>query len=166
MTFLPAGVTLSFAGYETVGHPGYTIELLTAAKRLDVADRVKYVGTPSTRPELYALAAQADVGLALFARAFREPMAGASNKPFDYLACGQALVVTDEPEWMNLYVTSGCAKSCDPASPAMIAGIVREYLSNPDMTRAMGEAGRQRILAEWNYETQFANLKQLLNEVL
>jgi peptidoglycan/xylan/chitin deacetylase (PgdA/CDA1 family) len=27
---------------------------------------------------------------------------------------------------------------------------------NPDRMRAMAEAGRQRVLEEWNYERQFA----------
>jgi glycosyltransferase involved in cell wall biosynthesis len=155
LPLLPLGVTLRFAGYESIGHTGYATELLRLAERLGVADRVSYLGTPPSRKELYALAQQADVGLVLFDREFREPMAGASNKPFDYLACGLALLVTDIPEWEHLYVAAGCARSCDPSSPNAIAATIRWFLDHPSQTRAMGEAGRQRVASEWNYETQF-----------
>jgi glycosyltransferase involved in cell wall biosynthesis len=152
---LPPAVTLRFAGYETIGHSGYVSELLRLAQHLEVAARVRYLGTLSRR-ELYISARQADVGLALIARQFPEPLVGASNKPFDYLACGLALLVTDTAEWESLYVGGGYARSCNPESPDQIATALRWFLENPVRTRAMGEAGRKRIAAEWNYETQFA----------
>lgn len=157
---LPDTVRLRFAGYETVGHVGFVRELRERAERVGVGHRVEYVGTPPTRAELYALAATADVGLTLFARRFREPMAGASNKPFDYLACGLALLVTDTPEWADLYV--GCGRSADPESAAAIAAAVRAWLADPGSARSMGERGRQRVHAEWNYESQFEPVKRLL----
>lgn len=160
LALLPDAVRLRFAGYETIGHLGFVRELREHAERLGVGHRVEYAGTPPTRAELYALAAAADVGLTLFARQFREPMAGASNKPFDYLACGLALLVTDTPEWTDLY--AGCCRPADPESAESIAAAVRSWLADPGSERAMGEAGRRRVLAEWNYETQFEPVKQLL----
>lgn len=157
---LPDAVRLRFAGYETIGHVGFVRELLERAERAGVGHRVEYAGTPPTRAELYALAATADVGLTLFARRFREPMAGASNKPFDYLACGLALLLTDTPEWTDLY--AGCSRSADPDSAESIAAAVQAWLADPGSARAMGEIGRRRVLAEWNYESQFEPLKRLL----
>jgi glycosyltransferase involved in cell wall biosynthesis len=156
---------LEFAGYETVGHIGYTDELLAAAARIGSADRVRYAGKPPTRSELYELAAKADIGLALFARVLRQPMAGASNKPFDYLACGLALVLPDSAEWMSFYGPARCGRWCDPVDPRAIADAIRAYLEDPDKTRAMGEAGRRRILVEWNYEAQFAPVKRFLERL-
>jgi glycosyltransferase involved in cell wall biosynthesis len=161
LALLPDGVSLRFAGYETIGHRGYVNELLRLAEHVGVRNRVRYVGTPASRQELYAAARQADIGLVLFDRQFREPMAGASNKPFDYLACGLALLVTNTAEWERFYVSAGYARSCDPVSPSAIAGAIRWFLEHPAETRAMGEAGRQRVKDEWNYESQFRPVAQL-----
>jgi glycosyltransferase involved in cell wall biosynthesis len=87
-------------------------------------------------------------------------MAGASNKPFDYLACGLALLVSDTPEWTDLY--SGCCRPADPESAESIVAAVRAWLADPGSARAMGEVGRQRVLTAWNYETRFEPVKQLL----
>jgi glycosyltransferase involved in cell wall biosynthesis len=159
---LPPAVSLRFAGYETIGHPGYVRELLDLSEQLGVADRVNYLGTPPSRRELCDLARQADLGLVLFDREFREPMAGASNKPFDYLACGLALLVTDTPEWESLFALPGYARSCDPGRPEAIAAAVRWFLDRPALGRTMGEAGRLRIAAEWNYERQFHPVLELI----
>lgn len=165
LALLPERVRLRFAGYETVGHVGYVRELRVRATQMGVEHRVEYVGTPPTRQALYAMAARADVGLALFARQFREPMAGASNKPFDYLACGLALLVTDTPEWTDLYVTAGYGRSADPGSAESVAAAVRAWLAEPASVTAMGDTGRRRVLSDWNYESQFAPLNPLLENL-
>ena len=91
-----------------------------------------------------------------------QTMTGASNKPFDYLACGLALLVSDLPEWHALYVNDGCALAVDPDDAASIAAALRWLLEHPNERRAMGERGRQRVLTEWNYERQFAPVLKYL----
>jgi glycosyltransferase involved in cell wall biosynthesis len=162
LRLLPPGVKLLFAGYETIGHLAYVKQLLQLAEQLGLSNRVSYLGTRASRQELFAAAAQADVGLVLFDRQFRQPMAGASQKPFDYLACGLALLVTDTPEWEDLYVRAGYARSCDPHTPEAIAAAVRWFLVHPAETGAMGESGRRRVAAEWNYENQFRPVAELI----
>jgi glycosyltransferase involved in cell wall biosynthesis len=158
---LPPLVSLQFAGYETIGHLGYAEKLLALALELNIAERVEFLG-PLNRHELYARAAQADLGLALFSRQFHEPLAGASNKPFDYLACGLAVLVPDAEEWRSLLETPGYARSCDPEAPDAIAAAVRWFLDRPQARLAMAEAGRQRLLDDWNYEAQFEPVRRLL----
>lgn len=162
---LPANVRVHFAGYETTGHQGFVKELLERANRLGVGSRVEYVGTPPTRVQLYAMASQADVGLALFERAFREPMAGASNKPFDYLACGLPVLLTNTEEWSSFFLPFGCGMTTNPESAEAITATVREMLQDRSRVRAMGEAGRRRVLSNWNYETQFRPVKALLESL-
>lgn len=159
---LPSNVRVRFAGYETIGHPGFVNELLARAEKLNIRNRVEYMGTPATRTELYALAVRADIGLTLFARSFREPMAGASNKPFDYLACGLALLLTDAEEWRELFVSAGCGCVTNPDSPEAITGAVGRLCNDLTATRAMGEAGRCRVLNDWNYGVQFEPVLRLL----
>jgi glycosyltransferase involved in cell wall biosynthesis len=156
-------VELKFAGYETIGHQGYIQHLLGVARNLSIADRVQYLGLLPDRATLLDLCSQCHVGVALFPRTNRQPMAGASNKPFDYLACSLALVVSDLPEWRDCYVVLGYARACDPANPDSIAAALRWFLEHPEETQAMGARGRQRILDGWNYESQFAPLMTQLN---
>jgi glycosyltransferase involved in cell wall biosynthesis len=85
-------------------------------------------------------------------------MTGASNKVFDYLACGLALLVSDLPDWNELFVTRGFAHSCDPQDPESIAAALRWFVQNPIQTAGMADRGQKRIASEWNYETQFQPL--------
>ena len=91
-------------------------------------------------------------------------MAGASNKPFDYLACGLALLVSDLPDWRKMFVEPGYGLACNPNDTDSIAAQLRWFLKHPAETREMGERGRQRILTEWNYERQFAAVVEVIQK--
>jgi glycosyltransferase involved in cell wall biosynthesis len=165
LAMLPAGVHLTVIGYETIGHRGYVQELRELACRLGVADRVEFVEA-LPRHELMLRCRQHDVGLAFMPTTSADVnlahMTGASNKPFDYLACGLALLVSDLPDWRTMYVAPEYGLACDPATPASIAAALRWFLEYPEERRAMGERGRQRIAAEWNYEQEFQKVYQEL----
>ena len=156
---LPAGVTLDIAGYETIGHPGYTDALLARARQLGIAERVRLHGA-LRRGDLMRLCATCDVGLALLpadsADVNERAMVGASNKPFDYMASGLALLVPALPEWLGTYVEPGFGLACDPASVGSLAAALRWCLEHSAERLAMGVRGRQKILGEWNYERCFA----------
>ena len=153
-------VTLEIAGYGTAGFPAYLTTLQERAQTLGLEDRVTCAGTVPSRDALLAHAAAAHVGLALLptdtADFNEQHMVGASNKPFDYLACGLALLVGERPEWRATYVDAGCALTCDPGSAASVAAAFRWFGAHRVETQAMGERGRQRILSEWNYERAFS----------
>jgi glycosyltransferase involved in cell wall biosynthesis len=155
---LPDHVKLRVIGYETVGSAGYVGQLQERARTLGVDDRLQVVDA-LPRFELMEWCRRSDAGLALLplaaANANHQAMTGASNKPFDYLASGLALVVSDLPDWRAAYVGPGYALACDPRDAQSIAAAVRRLFDDPRLTRAMGESGRRRILKEWNYETCF-----------
>jgi glycosyltransferase involved in cell wall biosynthesis len=167
LALLPETVSLTIAGYETAGSRGYVNALERRAAELGAASRVRYRGTIPLRQKLLGLCRTHDVGLALLPMHSEDDnlqaMAGASNKPFDYLANGLALLVSDLPDWRAMFVEQGYALSCNPDDPASIAGAIRRFYDEPSLMRAMGEKGRQRILEEWNYETQFEPVARLVN---
>jgi glycosyltransferase involved in cell wall biosynthesis len=131
------------------------------------ADQWLEIHSAMPRHRLWDLLEQCDVGLALFPHKTGninlDHLVGASNKVFDYLACGLALLVSDLPEWRDTYVSPGYARACNPDDPASIATALRWFLDHPDETRAMGRRGRQRIVDGWNYESQFGPLLALLD---
>ena len=166
MSRFPGQMHLSVVGYETVGIKGYMVEFLKTAERLGLGEAVEYIGALPTRNELLQQASHCDVGLAFMPIRSRDVnmsnMAGASNKPFDYLACGLALLVSGLPEWEEMYVRPGYGLACNPGDPEALVTQFRWFLEHPEETRQMGNRGRERILQEWNYETQFAGVQTIM----
>lgn len=162
LALCPGDVRLAFAGYETLSSQGYAGRLMERAREHGISDRVQYHGPVPERAEMLRHAAGADAGLALFSRVFRDPMVGASNKPFDYLACGLPLLINDTPEWGNFYGAEGVAVSCDPADPADIARAVMALRDDPARCQGMAARGEELIRTRWNYEAQFAKVIEAL----
>jgi len=158
LTALPDDVTLTIVGYETKGSTGYLDALRDRARRLGILQRVQIMG-PAVRSELLNIARSCDVGLALLPITSEDgnfqAMTGASNKPFDYLACGLAVLVSDLPDWRELFVKPGYGLPCDPSQPESVAAAVRYFCDTPGAARRMGMKGQQRILSDWNYEAEF-----------
>ena len=156
---LPSNVSLVVAGYETAGHQGYVESLRRRARELGIGDRVEFVGTIPKREDLLRQCASCAVGLALMpteSRDFNErTMAGASNKAFDYMACGLAVVTSDLPSWREIFVEPGFALSCDPGSATSVAAALRRLHDEAGLRDAMGMRARKKILDEWHYESAF-----------
>lgn len=157
---LPENVCLRIVGYETIGHAGYVETVLARARALALSARVEWLGQVPTRADLLRLARACDVGLALMpmgrAAANERTMTGASNKPFDYLACGLDFIVSDLADWRALFVENGFARACNPQDAATIAAAVRWFFQHADERGARAARAQAKILDEWNYETQFA----------
>lgn len=166
LAMLPESVKLRVLGYETTGHKGYMDRLKARARELGIEDRVACIGSVPTRAELLDWCRRSDVGLALMPLSSRDPneqtMAGASNKAFDYMACGLPVIVTDMEPWTSLFVQPGYGFGCRPESAQTIASAIQRLLFDSELTRRMGEAGRRRIAEEWNYETLFRPVLRVL----
>ena len=83
-------------------------------------------------------------------------MVGASNKPFDYLGCGLALITNATPEWREFFGNRGVSVFCIPESISSIAKAITWLHDHPEERAAMGLRGRKLIENEWNYEFQFS----------
>jgi spore maturation protein CgeB len=89
-------------------------------------------------------------------------MTGASNKPFDYMAAGIPMLVSDLPEWRSMFVEPGYARACKPRCPESIAEAIGWYLSHPKQRELAGEEAQRKIEDEWNYESEFSYLKAVI----
>jgi len=120
---------------------------------------VEYLGQLS-RDRLLAEAVRADIGLALLPLnpddVNLKHMLGASNKVFDYMASGLALLVPELPDWISSFVDPGYGRSCNPADTRSLAAQLGWFAANPDNRRKMGAKGRAKIESDWNYEKAFA----------
>jgi glycosyltransferase involved in cell wall biosynthesis len=166
MARLPDAVKLRVIGYETIGARGYIDLLRDRAVQLNISHRIEFLGTLPTRADLSKWRSRSDIGLALMPMssddANMNAMNGASNKAFDYLADGMAVLVSDLPAWRREYVDSGYGLACVPEDPMSIGRAIQWFLNHKTEIRVMGEKGRERIRSEWNYETQFAPVYDVL----
>ena len=157
-------VRLRIAGYEAPDAPGYVSRLVQAGLSGGTGV-VEYVGQIS-REHLLTEAAKAHVGLALMPPVTDDlnmrHMAGASNKAFDYMASGLALLVSDLPDWCQMFVTPGYGQACDPRDPNSMAVALQWFLEHPSERRAMALRGRAKIETEWNYDTAFSPIMDIL----
>lgn len=156
-------VILRFAGYQTISNPNFVKTFMHRAQELGLSKRVEYCGALPDRSDLLKKAASADVGLVLFSSRFRDPMVGASNKPFDYLSCGLPLLTNSTIEWEEFFGKRRVSVSCVPEDASDIARAISWLLDNPDERKAMELRGRQLIEDEWNYEIQFGRVMKALN---
>ena len=166
LSMLPANVNLKIFGYETAGGAGYIEHIKALARGLKIEKRIGF--GLFNREQLLFNCRNADIGLALLPpiddiNLNIRYMAGASNKVFDYLACGLPVLVPDLDDWNNAYVKPGYGLSCNPDNPDNIAKTVKWFIDNPQRMQDMGEKGRQKILSDWNYEKEFSPVLEEIN---
>lgn len=158
-------IRLRLIGYETQGFHGYTDVLKAEAERLGISDRFEYLGTLQ-RADLLKSCAECDVGLSMLrihdGDINMRHMTGASNKPFDYLSQGLALIVPDDPEWRRMYVDYGCAMACEQGSVDALAKLLAWMDDHRDEVRRMGQTGQRLVAQAWNYEAQFQPVRELM----
>jgi len=159
-------VRLRIAGFEVPSAPDYLTQLLALGRSSRGSPIVEYLGQ-IPRHELLDAASKADVGLAFMPKHCEDfnmrSMVGASNKPFDYMAAGIPLLVSDLPDWVMTYCAQGFGRCCDPSSAQSVAEALTWFLEHPSERRLMGAMGRQKIQQEWNYDTAFAPIAEELS---
>lgn len=152
-------VRLRVAGYEAPSARGYVAQLLALGAQQNRENLVEYAGEIPFRGELLAEAAKAHVGLALMPRDSADinmqHMTGASNKAFDYMAAGLALVVSDTDDWQKMYGVPGYARTCNSTDVELLSDAFGWFLANPGRRADMSAANRAKIESSWNYDTMF-----------
>jgi glycosyltransferase involved in cell wall biosynthesis len=160
-------VHVRLMGYIPMGAEGYADELRNAASRLGLENCFEYLGAIPQRAELLRLGSECHAGLCLLRIDLRDinmrHMAGASNKPFDYLSHGIALIVPEDPEWRRLYVDEGCALACPSHDAEALAEVFCWMADHRDEVAEMGRRGHSLVRERWHYEAQFAPVLQRIN---
>lgn len=166
---LPEQITLRVIGYETIGHKGYVNSLTSEATRLNINHRIQFLG-PIARHELFSWSLNCSVGISFMPMRSNDinmkSMTGASNKPFEYLACGLPLLVSDLPEWRSMFVEKGLALQCDPDASESISEAIYWLFTHAEESRKMGLNGQKLIASEWNYEKQFEPVISFMENIL
>ncbi len=160
---------LRIVGYETSGSLGALDRLREVAEPFASSLKLDVVG-PVPRAGLIEAMRGMHAGWISFTtqsgqqNTVMRHLAGASNKAFDYLAAGLALIIPDDPEWAEIYSEYG--KSCDSRNVEEIATLLRWFYDHPEETYRMGYLGQQKVREEWNYETQFEPVFRHIEELV
>jgi glycosyltransferase involved in cell wall biosynthesis len=162
-------VEVTLIGYLPAGCRGYIQELEQAASQWGIRSRFAYLG-PMSHHEVLARSQEHDVGLCLLriheADINMQHMVGASNKAFDYLSQGLALIVPDDPAWRALYVETACARPCPSHDADALADVFRWMADHRTEVAEMGRRGHALIQQRWNYEAQFAPVLERMQNAI
>lgn len=150
---------LTLIGYETVSSRGWLNTLMQRAVAAGCADRI-HTAAPLAYDALLPALREYDVAFVALGAESDEInhrfMVGASNKSFDAMGQGLALLVGPGQDWATVFVEPGYGLACDPAVAQSVASALTRLAHDRTATRAMGECGRDRIATDWAYDMQFA----------
>jgi glycosyltransferase involved in cell wall biosynthesis len=143
---------LVIAGGEGEGDPD-AARLQECARRAGVADRVRLVG-PVARGDVPALLRSAD---AVVCVPWYEPFG---------MACGRPVVASSVGGIQDTVVDQVTGLLVPPRRPDALAAALREVLASPTMGAAYGIAGRDRVLARYDWKRVATATAHVYGEVL
>jgi glycosyltransferase involved in cell wall biosynthesis len=157
MRRLPAA-ELVIAGGEGEGDPD-AARLRECARRAGVADRVHFTG-PMARTDVPALLRSAD---AVVCVPWYEPF---GIVPLEAMACGRPVVASAVGGIQDTVVDQVTGLLVPPRRPDALAAALRDLLASPTMGAAYGIAGRDRVLARYDWERVAAATVQVYDDVV
>jgi glycosyltransferase involved in cell wall biosynthesis len=149
---LPEDVRLYLQGNPP--HDGGRV-LWARARELGIADRVILKGPFAPGTAVYE-AASHTVGLCLERRGPANHEYTVSNKMFDYMMAGLAVVSADLPSLRRVIERSGGGELFHPGSPESLVAVLRRLREDPRRTAMLGQRARAFALAQANDETDMA----------
>ncbi len=87
-------------------------------------------------------------------------------KMFEYMSAELPVIASDFPLWRGIVKRHGCGVCVDPGDPAAIAQAIRALLASPQSVAQMGRAGRQAVLALYNWPRAERELLSLYRDLL
>ena len=127
-------------------------------------DRVNVVGFV-THDQLGRYLSRASVGVVPYQNVSQYLWA-LPTKLFEYMACSVPSVVSDLPGAHDVVAQSECGLLVEPGSAEALARGLMTLLTDPELARTMGEAGRSAVLERYNWETEEPKLLALYERLL
>ena len=92
-------------------------------------------------------------------------LTGASNKLFEYMACGLPVVVPSTPENELAIRRGGYGLTCDPDKVESIADALASLLQNESKSAAMSSKAVRDFRQIWNYDLQFERIASVFEDL-
>ena len=94
------------------------------------------------------------------------PVNSVPNKMFEYMAGGLPILCSDFEDWREIVVANDIGLTCDPVDPHSIAEAMRRIIDDPEAAAAMGQRGRDVVMAKYRWENEAAKLVALYEQLL
>ncbi len=144
---------------------GHARALRDQIARWGLADCVRLHGYLPTA-QGHRLIAHGQIGLAVLAP-IPNYVESYPTKMFEYMALGQAVIVSGFPLYRRVVDSVRCGICLDdPTDPVELANAVQWLLEHPDETAAMGARGREAVSSRYRWDTEAAKLLALYARVL
>lgn len=140
-------------------HAPYEQELRQLVRERGLEDVVDMVGEVSYT-DVPNWLAKADVGLIPW-RATVQYMHAVPSKVFDYMMAALPVVSSDMPEPRRLVTEAQCGLLVEPGNSKSLGEAIITLLENPEMSRTMGERGRQAYEERFNWSVEEPKLLQM-----
>ncbi len=155
-------------------HPSFQLKLLGKGRDLELfrararalglgEDRVRFYGFVPSHAEALRVVAESDIGAAPH-RASEAAETTISNKLFDYMAAGLAVLSSDIAPCARVVDETAAGEVFRADDAASLAAALRR-LSDPAHRARCGEAGRRAILDWYNWERESAVFVNAIEEV-
>jgi len=140
-----------------VGDGALREELINYAKKLDVYDKIIFLGF---RDNVFKILPTFDVF------ALSSLTEGISLTLLEAMAMKRPVVVTNVGGNPEVVVDGVTGFLVPPKEPKEMAGAIAEILRNPELSQKMGEAGRKRVEEKFSLELMVKEYKDLYKECL
>lgn len=127
-------------------------QLRSQAERLDIADRVLWLGE---RRDVDAILPVADVGLLV------SHQEGFSNALIEAMGQEIPMIATAVGGNLDAIVDGECGRLVPPCDPAALGAAILDFAGNPAKRHAMGLAARERTLAMFSQDACLARYERL-----
>jgi len=156
-------VHLFFLGAET--SPAYMQQMRAFAEEHGLEEQVHWLGYVQP-DQLKHYLANAHAGLAPLVptRQYSRPFL--ATKLFEYMLAGLPIICADHPSWRAHVEEAECGIVVPAGDPAAYARAMSRLRDDPAGARAMGERGRETVLARYTWEQEEQRLLELYQDLL
>ena len=86
------------------------------------------------------------------------------NKPFEYMACGLPMVMSNRPDWKILF--KGSALFVNPRDPVSIAEKINVLVENDVLRKNLGKMGQKMVERRFNWESEGKRLVEFYKKLI
>lgn len=129
---------------------------------------IRTVGWLPTIEDVIDLFHESDIGAMLIKPDNENQIYGAqrSNKAFQYMSTGTAVLGADVGTWPNYIEQENCGICVDTDSVSEIASGLKELIEDPDRRTEMGKNGQEAVKREYNWEEEEQKLLDFYRELV
>jgi len=128
---------------------------------------ISTVGWLPTIDDVIDLFYQSDIGAMLIKPDNENQIYGAqrSNKTFQYMSTGTAIIGTAIGNWPKYIEKENCGECVDTESVADIVSGLNKLVENYDLRKKMGENGQSAVRERYNWENEETKLLDFYNQI-